>query len=1329
MAATFNPTQAELALTQQIFAVADPKKLGALTGEVAVKVFGGANLSPTVLGQIWQIADESNNGWLSQKGVAIAVRLLGHAQKGEKVSEALLSKPGPLPTITGVTPVLAQGTGASNSSLSRAKSPQPGMPPFTPQDKNKFQAMFAKAGPGPDGLLSSDKAQEVFVRSKLSNETLGLIWNLADTQDRGQLDSTDFAIGMYFIQATMTGQITSIPNTLPPGLYQQVAGPTGSLRTQATGGSYSPLASSFSQATQSRSNIQPQYTGTSALQPQVTGPWSSKPPVPPHLPARPGLSAVSPSPSSMGSGAFGAAPAWDITPAEKTNSDRWFDSLDTQHRGFIQDDVAVPFMLESKLSGDDLAQIWDLADVNNDGKLTRDGFAIAWHLIQKKRNGAPIPATLPPSLVPPSMRAAAGASPFASAPAPAPPEPAKDLFSWDDPVPSPAPVSTPSAQRPLSPQNTAFSTPPRAIADPFGSSSFAPPPAPAAHHDLLGDDDDTGAASPPMQEDKSAEIGNLQNQVNSTSRSLATAQADRAALEATLANQAAQLSALETQLTTAKAAYDTETKLLAGLRERHATQTADITKTREELIRAESDLSAVRVEKAEIEGAFLRDKEEVRALQRRMVETGQEVEMAKMEVEKSKKEAKQQKGLLAIARKQLSTKEAERAKVEKELAEARAEAASIVTEKEEVESSIAALDAQPIPTLPVTTTAAPLPERTTSNDSLTFAAAQALPATPDVASPSIASSIKSNNPFDRLMGNSTPRSQSPFAPSLSPQATGTSSAAAPDPFGFSQAFETDATAPVAEVAEPEAAPAPALEEERKSPTPKPAELTPAPIISTDNESDIFSTPLTGTGPTFPTIDNIVETQFPPVETVSPNPPGHFEPEPALDRAETTDLGAQLKEIDVGDSDSSDDSDSEDEVPLATLQKEKQAEVVEAAETPTAKPNGHDAAKPAEEPSFDDIFGVANPTPSAPPAAKAEPGTDAFGMPLMSSMGGSVNGFMATPEPPAVAGVNAFDEALGKIPAASSPAPQFSAFDAAFDDNFDFGTASAAAATATSFPPAPTAFSPAPTSAFPLSPTGAVNGHATPTANKNEFDSIFGASPAAPATLTEPPKPVNGNSSNIPNFEASQAASPAPQNGNAAGAPEDASTSFDEAFASFSTGPDLKNLATSLDSPTSATAPVAPSQSFPSVSPTSSPRSVVSSSRKPTTERSVSPPPRHRSPPPQKEKASKGRPSTGSSKDEKVKDTPPTRSSKLSIRLPFGKKKKQTEPLPAGPSHLLTPPREEPDRTTTPAVDDDVEAVKQLTAMGFSRTQAVDALEASGYDVQKALNGLLNLNAQ
>ena len=120
----------------------------------------------------------------------------------------------------------------------------------------------------------------------------------------------------------------------------------------------------------------------------------------------------------------------------------------------------------------------DLADLNNDGRLTRDGFAVAMHLIQAKLAGKDIPARLPPTLVPPSMRVnAAAVSP--------PPQPQqhvsdaiKDLL-WDDtPAPSAAPPQqvsmVPQRTGPISPQHTA--QPQSTVfggTDPFGSSSSA----------------------------------------------------------------------------------------------------------------------------------------------------------------------------------------------------------------------------------------------------------------------------------------------------------------------------------------------------------------------------------------------------------------------------------------------------------------------------------------------------------------------------------------------------------------------------------------------------------------------------------------------------------------------------------------------------------------------------------------------------------------------------------------------------------------------------------------------------------------------------------------
>ncbi|EEB98584.1 hypothetical protein MPER_01883, partial [Moniliophthora perniciosa FA553] len=137
----------------------------------------------------------------------------------------------------------------------------------------------------------------------------------------------------------------------------------------------------------------------------------------------------------------------------------------------------------------------------------------------------------------------------------------------------------------------------------------------------------------------------------------------------------------------------------------------------------------------------------------------------------AKRDAKQQKGLLAIAKKQLASKEAERGKAEKELEEASAEVTSITKEREEAETELERLAAYSgiTPASPAAdTSVTSIPERAMSPDSLTFAAAQPLPATPDPNSPAagVASPSKSNNPFERLVmtGSPPPRSQSPFLP-------------------------------------------------------------------------------------------------------------------------------------------------------------------------------------------------------------------------------------------------------------------------------------------------------------------------------------------------------------------------------------------------------------------------------------------------------------------------------------------------------------------------------------------------------------------------------------
>jgi epidermal growth factor receptor substrate 15 len=214
MATPFSPTQGELALVNQIFSKHDPQKYGVITGDVALRIFGGTNLNTTILGQIWGFADVDNQGFLTRKGVSVAVRLVGWAQKGEAVSADLVNKrerrilspsnlqltsaqAGPLAIINGYSPSSEPHRAVSPSPQSPVSSRLP--PPLTAQDKAKFTRYFNSCNPV-NGILAGtcrdvsfqpfscslsqsvsqgEKAHEVFVKSKLPVEKLSQIWCVA----------------------------------------------------------------------------------------------------------------------------------------------------------------------------------------------------------------------------------------------------------------------------------------------------------------------------------------------------------------------------------------------------------------------------------------------------------------------------------------------------------------------------------------------------------------------------------------------------------------------------------------------------------------------------------------------------------------------------------------------------------------------------------------------------------------------------------------------------------------------------------------------------------------------------------------------------------------------------------------------------------------------------------------------------------------------------------------------------------------------------------------------------------------------------------------------
>lgn len=80
-----------------------------------------------------------------------------------------------------------------------------------------------------------------------------------------------------------------------------------------------------------------------------------------------------------------------------------FDSLNPID-GKISGAAAKSEMVKSKLPNSILGKIWKLSDIDKDGFLDSDEFALAMHLIQVKLDGHDIPSTLPDHLIPPSKR-------------------------------------------------------------------------------------------------------------------------------------------------------------------------------------------------------------------------------------------------------------------------------------------------------------------------------------------------------------------------------------------------------------------------------------------------------------------------------------------------------------------------------------------------------------------------------------------------------------------------------------------------------------------------------------------------------------------------------------------------------------------------------------------------------------------------------------------------------------------------------------------------------------------------------------------------------------
>ncbi|KFV85594.1 Epidermal growth factor receptor substrate 15, partial [Struthio camelus australis] len=103
------------------------------------------------------------------------------------------------------------------------------------------------------------------------------------------------------------------------------------------------------------------------------------------------------------SGAASADVPWAVKLEDKAKYDAIFDSLNPVN-GLLSGDKVKPVLLNSKLPVDILGRVWELSDIDRDGMLDRDEFAVAMFLVYCALEKEPVPMSLPAALMPPSKR-------------------------------------------------------------------------------------------------------------------------------------------------------------------------------------------------------------------------------------------------------------------------------------------------------------------------------------------------------------------------------------------------------------------------------------------------------------------------------------------------------------------------------------------------------------------------------------------------------------------------------------------------------------------------------------------------------------------------------------------------------------------------------------------------------------------------------------------------------------------------------------------------------------------------------------------------------------
>lgn len=293
---------------------------------------------------------------------------------------------------------------------------------ITVEERAKHDQQFHSLKPI-SGFITGDQARNFFFQSGLPQPVLAQIWALADMNNDGRMDQVEFSIAMKLIKLKLQGY--QLPSALPPVMKQQPVA-ISSAPAFGMGGiaSMPPLTAVAPVPMGSIPVVGMSPTLVSSVPTAAVPPLANgAPPVIQPLPAFAHPAATLPKSSSFSRSGPGSqlntklqkaqsfdvasvppVAEWAVPQSSRLKYRQLFNSHDKTMSGHLTGPQARTILMQSSLPQAQLASIWNLSDIDQDGKLTAEEFILAMHLIDVAMSGQPLPPVLPPEYIPPSFR-------------------------------------------------------------------------------------------------------------------------------------------------------------------------------------------------------------------------------------------------------------------------------------------------------------------------------------------------------------------------------------------------------------------------------------------------------------------------------------------------------------------------------------------------------------------------------------------------------------------------------------------------------------------------------------------------------------------------------------------------------------------------------------------------------------------------------------------------------------------------------------------------------------------------------------------------------------